>query len=145
MTRQNRYAMTVEDWNKLDNFMDYVYEQGERSLPHAVKAFIFEGEGDLEDRRKRALIIASMANIIGLYAFNALEEISREYENGQTDQMFSAERFAELNSELSELTSENSYEFMTNQSAMRKLYSALTDFMNNEIRRMDEEETTHHE
>lgn len=139
MTRQNRYTMTVEDWDKLDNFMDYVHEEGERSLPHAVKAFIFEGEGSLEDRRKRALVIASMTNIVGLYAFNALEEISREYENGQTDQMFSAERFAELNSQLNELTSPGSYEFMTNQSAMRKLYSTLTDFMNSEIRRMNKE------
>lgn len=139
MTRQNRYTMTVEDWDKLDNFMDYVHEEGERSLPHAVKAFIFEGEGSLEDRRKRALVIASMTNIVGLYAFNALEEISREYENGQTDQMFTAERFASLNSELNDLTSSASYESMTNQSAMRKLYSALTDFMNSEIRRMNKE------
>lgn len=137
MTRQNRYTMTVEDWDKLDNFMDYVHEEGERSLPHAVKAFIFEGEGSLEDRRKRALVIASMTNIVGLYAFNALEEISREYESGQTDQMFTAEQFAELNSQLNELTSPGSYEFMTNQSAMRKLYSVLTDFMNSEIRRMN--------
>ena len=144
MNRQNRYTMTVEDWGKLDNFMDYMHEEGERSLPHAVKAFIFEGEGDLADRRKRALIIGSMANIIGLYAFSALEEISREYENRQTDQMFTAERFAELNSSLNELTSSNSYESMTNQSAMRKLYSELTDFMNNEIRRMNKEEMSHH-
>ena len=140
MTRQNRYTMTVEDWDKLDNFMDYVHEEGERSLPHAVKAFIFEGEGSLEDRRKRAMVIASMTNIVGLYAFNALEEISREYENGQTDQMFTAERFAELNSQLNELTSAASYESMTNQSSMRKLYSVLTDFMNSEIRRMNKEE-----
>lgn len=139
MTRQNRYTMTVEDWDKLDNFMDYVHEQGERSLPHAVKAFIFEGEGSLEDRRKRALVISSMSNVISLYAFAALEEISREYENGQTDQMFTAERFAELNSQLNELTSAASYEHMTNQSAMRKLYSTLTDFTNSEIRRMNKE------
>ena len=140
MTRQNRYEMTVEDWDRLDNFMDYMHDEDGRSLPHAVKAFIFEGEGSLEDRRKRALVIASMANIIGLYSFAALEEISREYENGQTDQMFAAERFAELNSDLNELTSSGSYEFMTNQSAMRKLYSTLADFTNSEIRRINKGE-----
>lgn len=141
MSRQNKYEMTVEDWDKLDNFMDYMHEEG-RSLPYAVKAFIFEGDGSLEDRRKRALVIASMSNIIGLYAFNALEEISREYENGMSDQMFTKERFAELNSELNELTSPNSYEFITNHSAMRKLYSALADFTNSEIRRMNKEITS---
>ena len=46
---------------------------------------------------------------------------------GQTDQIFELRRMKPLNKELNELTSAANYESMTNQSAMRKLYSALTD------------------
>lgn len=126
-----KYPMTDEDKQKFEDFLTFADNHGEGSLTHAVQAFIADGEQDLEQRRKRALYIATLASNIGIYAFNALEEASREYPEGQTEQIFELRRMKSLNKELASLTSAATYEAMTNQSAMRKVFSALTDFMNN--------------
>lgn len=126
-----KYPMSEQDWNDFNKFMLYAASEGDHSLTNAVRAFISEGDQSLDQRRKNTLLIASMASNIAIHAFNALEETSRTYEEGRVDQMFRADRMAILNRQLNDLTSDGSYEFMTNQSAMRKVFSALTDFMNN--------------
>lgn len=129
-----KYQITKEDMKKFHEFMQYANDEGEHSLKHAAKALIFDGEQDLEQRRKTCLMIASVMSNVAVHAFNALEEIGWSKGEGRSDQMFDAERMKQLNYQLNDLTSEGSYESMTNQSAMRKLYSALTDFMNDEMK-----------
>ena len=112
----------------LDEFMDYA----DGSLHQDLQIFVKNGE-TLDEQRKRALLIASIASNMAVYAFNALEETSRGT-IGMTEQLFDAKEMAQLHEELSDLTSSSMYEHMTNQSAMRKLYAALTDFMNHKLR-----------
>lgn len=113
---------------KLNEFMEYV----DGSLYQDLRIFVKSGES-LDDQRKRALLIASIASNMAVCAFNALEETSRGT-IGMTEQIFDAEEMAQLHHELSDLTSSSMYGSMTNQSAMRKLYAALTDFMNHKLR-----------
>lgn len=129
-----RYPMTKEDWERFHQFLQYANGEGEHSLKHAAKAFIFEGEQSLEDRRKKTLMIASIMSNVVIHTFNALEEVGWSKGEGQADSMFDRERMKQLNQELNDLTSEGSYEYMTNQSAMRKLYSSLTDFLNDSMK-----------
>lgn len=112
---------------KLDEFMDYA----DGSLHQDLKIFVKNGK-TLDEQRKRALLIASLASNMAVHAFNALEETSRGT-IGMTEQIFDANEMARLQYELSDLTSSSMYEFMTNQSAMRKLYAALTNFMNRKL------------
>lgn len=112
----------------LDEFMEYA----SGTLHQDLRIFVKSGE-TLDDQRKRALLIASVASNMAVYAFNALEETSHGT-IGMTKQIFDAKEMAQLHAELSDLTSSGAYEFMTNQSAMRKLYAALTDFMNHKLR-----------
>lgn len=126
-----KYNMDENDNKKFKEFLEYADANGEHSFVHAIQSFICDGDMDLEKRRKRALYISSIGSSISAYAFYALEEASRSYENGQTDQIFQEKRMISLNKELSELTSKGSYESMTNQSAMRKIFTAITDFTNN--------------
>ena len=132
-----KYPMTDETKKKFKEFMSYVDRHGEKSLSHAIQSFIVDGEHDLEERRKRALYISSMGSSISAYAFYALEEASRAYPEGQTEQIFELKRMKSLNKELNELTSKDSYETMTNQSAMRKAFTALIDFTNNAMMDME--------
>lgn len=113
---------------KLDEFMDYA----NGSLHQDLRIFVKGGE-TLDDQRRRALLIASLASNMAVHAFNALEETSRGT-IGMTEQIFDEKEMAQLHHELSDLTSPGTYEFMTNQSAMRKLYATLTDFMNHKLR-----------
>lgn len=132
-----KYNMDENDKNRFKEFLAYLDANGEHSFIHAVQSFICDGEMDLEKRRKRALYISSLGSSISYYAFYALEEASRSYENGQSDQIFQEKRMVSLNKELNELTSKGSYEFMTNQSSMRKVFTALTEFINNAMLDMD--------
>lgn len=129
-----RYPTTKEDWTQFDEFLKYANGDGEHSFKHAAKALIFEGEQTLEQRRKNTLMIVSIMSNAAIHAFNALEEVGWSKGEGREDQMFDRDRMKQLNQELNELTSDGSYESLTNQSAMRKLYSALTDFMNDELK-----------
>lgn len=113
---------------KLDEFMDYA----NGSLHQDLRIFVKSGE-TLDDQRRRALLIASLASNMAVHAFNALEETSRGT-IGMTEQIFDAKEMAQLHHGLFDLTSPSTYEFMTNQSAIRKLYAALTDFMNHKLR-----------
>lgn len=122
-----KYPMDESAKKKFENFIQYAEGHDENSLTHAIRSFIVDGEMDLDKRRKRTLYVAALVSNMAVHAFNALEETSRTYENGQTDQIFELRRMKPLNKELNELTSAANYESMTNQSAMRKLYSALTD------------------
>ena len=113
---------------KLDEFMEYA----NGPLHQDLRIFVKSGE-TLDDRRKRALLIASVASNMAVHAFNAPEETSRGT-IGMTEQIFDAKEMSQLHHELSDLASPGTYESMTNQSAMRKLYAALTDFMNHKLR-----------
>ena len=128
------YPMTKEDLKRFHEFLQHANGEGEHSLKHAAKALIFDGEQDLEQRRKNCLMIASIMSNVVIHTFNALEEVGWSKGEGREDQMFDRERMKQLNWELNDLTSESSYESLTNQSAMRKLYSALTDFLNDEMK-----------
>lgn len=132
-----KYPMTNEDKKKFEEFLEYANDHGEHALSHAIQAFICDGDMDLEKRRKRALYLSSLGSSISAYAFYALEEASRSYEEGQSEQIFQEKRMMSLNKELNELTSKGSYEFTTNQSAMRKIFTALTDFTNNAMMDME--------
>lgn len=72
-----------------------------------------------------------------MHAFNGLEEASRKYEGGLEDQIFELRRMKPFHKELSDLTSTANYEVMTNQSMMRKLFSALTELTWNTMWDMD--------
>ena len=122
---------------KFMGFLSYADGHDENSLPQAVKAFITEGEMDLTQRRKRTLYIAALASNIAMHAFNGLEEASRKYEGGLEDQIFELRRMKPFHKELSDLTSAANYEVMTNQSMMRKLFSALTELTWNTMWDMD--------
>lgn len=140
-----KYPMTEDANQKFREFLEYAEADGEFSLGHAIQSFICDGEMDLDKRRKRALYIASLGGGMSSYAFYSLEEASRGYENGQTDRMFEYKRMKELNKQLNELTSKGSYDFMTNQSAMRKLFTALMDFMDKAIFHVDTKGKTREE
>ena len=130
----------MTDSKNNEKFMDFLsYADGydENSLPQAAKAFITEGEMDLEKRRKRTLYVAALASNIARHAFNGLEEASRKYEGGLEDQIFELRRMKPFHKELSDLTSTANYEVMTNQSMMRKLFSALTELTWNTMWDMD--------
>lgn len=130
----------MTDSKNKEKFMDFLaYADGydENSLPQAAKAFITEGEMDLTQRRKRTLYIAALASNIAMHAFNGLEEASRKYEGGLEDQIFELRRMKPFHKELSDLTSTANYEVMTNQSMMRKLFSALTELTWNTMWDMD--------
>ena len=130
----------MTDSKNKEKFMDFLaYADGhdENSLPQAAKAFITEGEMDLTQRRKRTLYIAALASNIAMHAFNGLEEASRKYEGGLEDQIFELRRMKPFHKEVSDLTSTANYEVMTNQSMMRKLFSALTELTWNTMWDMD--------
>lgn len=130
----------MTDSKNKEKFMDFLsYADGydENSLPQAAKAFITEGEMDLEKRRKRTLYVAALASNIARHAFNGLEEASRKYEGGLEDQIFELRRVKPFHKEVSDLTSTANYEVMTNQSMMRKLFSALTELTWNTMWDMD--------
>lgn len=125
-----KYPMSNKDWVKFNEFMQYASANGEHSLHHAVKAFIFDGEQTIKERRNSALMVASIMSSVASYAFNALEEVGWELGEGRENQIFTAESLVELDYALGELTSGPMYTHMANHSAMRKLFNALTEFMN---------------